>query len=210
ATLYQAVTGRWPRLEASGALLAPVPPIAQVAPQLPAHVAAAIDRAVSLEAGARPTASELAELLAGVSQSQPRTPVPPAPRALRWQPWAVAGALVLVLIVAIAMRGGDGDPRLAPAVPGEAPTTTPDDELPPVDQIQVRPPPNLTAKSGRDWERVVDKIYNGEYDKALRELDKWERKYGEREETQFLRAQLERLPMEDDGPPPGPHGDRGR
>lgn len=198
ATLYQAVTGRWPRLEASGALLAPVPPIGQVAPHLPAHVAAAIDRAVSPDPGQRPTASELAELLAGVSQSQPRTPVPATPRALRWQPWAVVGAIVLVLIVAIAMRGGDGDPRLAPAVPGATAPATPADELPPVGQIEVRPPPNLTDRSGRDWEKVVDKIYNGEYDKALRELDKWERKYGEREETQYLRAQLERLPPPDE------------
>ena len=74
----------------------------------------------------------------------------------------------------------------------------PADDLPPVGQIEVRPPPNLTDRSGRDWEKVVDKIYNGEYDKALRELDKWERKYGEREETQYLRAQLERLPQLDE------------
>jgi serine/threonine-protein kinase len=203
ATLYQAATGRWPRLEASGALLAPVPPLARVAPHVPPHVASAIDRAVALEPEQRPTANELAELLAGVSQSDPRTPAPAAtPRALRWQPWAVVGAIVLVVIIAIATRDEGSAPSLAPGAPAVAPDEAPPgiapEDLPPVGQIEVRPPPNLTEKSGRDWERVVDKLYKHEYDKALHELDKFERKYGEREETQYLRAQLERLPQRED------------
>ena len=79
ATLYQAAAGRWPRLDANAALLAPVPPVGQLVPGLPAHVAAAIDRAVALEPDRRPTASELAEQLAGVAQSAPRASVAPAP-----------------------------------------------------------------------------------------------------------------------------------
>jgi hypothetical protein len=44
-----------------------VPPIRERAPHLPPYVADAIDRAVALEAAKRPTASELADLLAGAS-----------------------------------------------------------------------------------------------------------------------------------------------
>jgi serine/threonine protein kinase len=224
ATLYEAATGSWPRLEAKGALLAPVPPIASVASKLPEHVTRAIDRAISIEAGPRPTAAELADLLAGVAHATSSTgtipvadgPLPqatlpqhlthgpiataatvaasPAPRALRWQPWAIAGAVVIVLVVVIATRGDD-KPAMVPSTPSAAPIER--DDLPPVGQIEVRPPPNLGGKSGRDWEKVVDKVYNHEFERALEELDKWERKYGARDETQYLRAQLVRLARED-------------
>jgi eukaryotic-like serine/threonine-protein kinase len=249
ATLFEAATGSWPRLEAKGALLAPVPPIASVLAQLPAHVAAAIDRAVSLEASARPTATELADLLAGVAHATPithATPIPHArapshatppggmpststigvpdgtlppharhgplataatvaypmkttPRALRWQPWAVGGAIVLAVVVVLALRGDD-QRATAPGAPGTpvAPIAPPAarTDLPPVGQIMVRPPKNLGGKSSRDWEKVVDKVYDQNFGRALEELDKWERKYGAREETEYLRAQLERLPHE--------------
>jgi serine/threonine protein kinase len=184
ATLYQAATGRWPRLEANGALLATVPPLLALAPHVPPHVAVAIDRAVALEANARPTASELAELLAGVAQNEPRPTTVAPRRALRWQPWAIAGAIALLVIVVLALRG-NGTSTSMPSTSTLA--------LPPVGEIIVRPPPNLGGKSTRDWDKVVDKVYEREYDAALRELDKWERKYGEREESQYLRAQLDRL-----------------
>ena len=75
ATLYEAAAGRWPRLEAKGALLAPVPPLRTLAPSLPPHVCDAIDRAVALDHTKRPTAAELAELLA----RKPSAPVPTEP-----------------------------------------------------------------------------------------------------------------------------------
>ena len=79
ATLYQAIAGRWPRSEStSGALLAPVPPLAQVAPHASPQVAAIIDRAVAVEPEARPSASELASALAR-AESQPVTGVMPTP-----------------------------------------------------------------------------------------------------------------------------------
>ncbi|HEU0035136.1 MAG TPA: protein kinase [Kofleriaceae bacterium] len=66
ATLYEAAAGRWPRAEeTSGALFAPVPPIQRFAPELPVEVATAIDRAVAVEPDARPSATELADALAG-------------------------------------------------------------------------------------------------------------------------------------------------
>lgn len=72
ATLYEAAAGRWPRVEsATGALLAPVPPLHGLAPGVPADLAAAIDRAVALEPEQRPTASELADALAGAAAGHP-------------------------------------------------------------------------------------------------------------------------------------------
>ena len=70
ATLYEAAAGRWPRRDAAtGALLAPLPPLAELAPGLPADVAAAIDRAVAIEPEHRPSASELADALAAAPSS---------------------------------------------------------------------------------------------------------------------------------------------
>ena len=66
ATLYEAAAGRWPRRDAlTGALLAPLPPLADLVPGMPAGVGAAIDRAVALEPEQRPSAGELADALAG-------------------------------------------------------------------------------------------------------------------------------------------------
>jgi serine/threonine protein kinase len=195
ATLYEAAAGKWPRKEAQGALLAPVPPLAQLAPQVPPHVAAAIDRAVSLEAERRPTASELADLLASVHHERAATPVP-APRALRWQPWAVVGAIVLLVIIVLAMRGDKkSSSPLGTTMPSQ-PGLPAWCEIKTEGRISVRPPPNLTGKSARDWEKIVEKLYDQDYDKAVREVDRFEDKYGPRDETTCLRAQLEALPQE--------------
>lgn len=70
AVLYQAAAGRWPRLDdTSGALIPTVPPIASIAPHLAPELASAIDRAVATEPAHRPTASELADLLAGAREA---------------------------------------------------------------------------------------------------------------------------------------------
>lgn len=207
ATLYEAAAGKWPRVEAQGALLAPVPPLRELVPNLPAHVASAIDRAVSLEAAKRPTATELADLIAGVSDESPRA-APPAARpashplarrAVRWQPIAIGGALVLVLILVIALTRGSGDAKNAPPV---APTreqpkqrrTFTEEELPPLGEIDLsRPPRNMSEKAARDWQKVDDAIVERDLDEAVKKLDEWERKYYVCEETDYLRAQLDRL-----------------
>ena len=68
ATLYEAAAGRWPRVEdTSGALFAPLPPLRDLAPDVPVDIAAAIDRAVAIEPEHRPSASELADALAGTA-----------------------------------------------------------------------------------------------------------------------------------------------
>ncbi|MDB4958088.1 MAG: serine/threonine protein kinase [Myxococcales bacterium] len=92
ATLYEAIAGRWPRLEKKGALLAPVPPLREIAPHVPHEIAAAIDRAVSFEADARPSAAELAQLLAhaaGAASASVGEAVRPPPSA------SIAGANAL-------------------------------------------------------------------------------------------------------------------
>lgn len=195
ATLYQAASGTWPRLEANGAPLAEIPPLRRLAPHVPAHVAAAIDRAVAVDHARRPTASELADLLSRVDEI---APVPVAPRALRWKPWALAAAIGLVVVIAVASRD-KASPRL-PSAPASAPAVAPaDDEIP--TEITVRHPADLRGKEAKDWNKIVDKVYEQNYREALRKLDEWERRFGEREETRFLRAQLERLPPELREPP---------
>ncbi len=193
ATLYEAAAGRWPRKDAQGALLAPVPPLRELAPHVPPHVAAAIDRAVSIEAADRPSASELADLLASVQRDERVAAA--TPRALRWHPWAIAGAIVLLVVIAIAMRG-DNKPSTSPLMPSplapQGPTLPEWCEVD-AEGINVRHPPNLTDKSARDWEKVVDKLYKRDFDKAMRELDRFEEKYGPRDETACLRAQLDRI-----------------
>ena len=68
ATLYYGACGRWPRADGTRrGLLAPLPSIRELAPQLPAELVAIIDRAVAIEPERRPTAAELAQALAGGS-----------------------------------------------------------------------------------------------------------------------------------------------
>jgi tRNA A-37 threonylcarbamoyl transferase component Bud32 len=191
ATLYEAAHGSWPRKEADGAILAPVQPLAQIAPNVPAHVAAAIDRAIAIDAAHRPTANQLADLLAGVACDAVAAR---APRALRWQPWAIGGAIVLVIILVIALRGGDK--RSAPPNLPAAAALPPWCELTDDGLITVHPPPNLTEKSAKDWEKIIKRVYEQDFDKAMRELERFEDKYGPRDETACLRAQLERLPAD--------------
>jgi serine/threonine-protein kinase len=77
ATLYQALAGRWPRAEeACDALLAPVPPLAQLAPHVSPVVAEVIDRGLATEPDQRPSARALASALASAT-----TPIHGAPQA---------------------------------------------------------------------------------------------------------------------------------
>jgi hypothetical protein len=189
ATLYEAAAGKWPRLEAKGALLAPVPPLRQLAPHLSPGIAAAIDRAVSFEAAHRPTAAELADLLAHPANAS--GPIAAAaPRfAFRWKRWAIGGAAALLLLI-LATRGGSGSGGSAPPPP----VTSPGDQ----EDIQER--------AIRDWNHIVDEVRKGHYRGARDKLDDFERNYGETDESRALRDQL---PDQDypTGPPGrGKHG----
>jgi serine/threonine-protein kinase len=178
ATLYEAAAGRWPRRDAGGALLAPVPPLRELAPQLPAHVCAAIDRATALEAAQRPTAAELADLLATPTESSQSLPA--ARRWKWWWPVAAGGALLIVLAIAFgSSKSGGGSP------------SQPDVVTPP------SAPPVESPEAARDWNKIVDDVRKGHYGPARHHLDEFEERYGETDESRTLRDQL----PDDPGPP---------
>jgi serine/threonine protein kinase len=197
ATLYQAAAGRWPRLEARGALLAPVPPLRTLAPSLPPHVCAAIDRAVALDHTKRPTAAELAELLARKpSAPLPTEPVPTAspvafaattlarPAApLRWKPYAIGLAALIAIAVFASTRHSSS--------PGPAGIATPDTDDEPVD---------LNA----ELQQIADQANAGDVDAARERLDELEHQVGPGDPDAHhalhdLRKQLDDLRKPDHG-----------
>src|SRR5678815_2120999 len=113
------------------------------------------DRAVSIYPDKRQSATELADQIAGLGDEQQRAPVV-ATRTVRWQPWAIVGALVLVLV--LALRGHS--PKPAPAAEPPHHATAPE-ELP--DHIELRYPPNMSEKAAHDWERVARPIYDNDF-----------------------------------------------
>jgi serine/threonine-protein kinase len=216
ACLYEAAAGRWPRREAtSGALFAPVPPLHDHAPALPADLLAVIDRAVAIEPHDRPTAAELADALAGAvstpgmaiapigmpagavsvtsAVSLPGAPRPSSP--FRWQRLAVAGAAVIVVIVIIlgatSQHGSTAaTPLLGPPAPGLRAASDPAQPR----AITARPPQGMDGRAAKDWNRIVDKLYQHRFAEAHRKLVEFEQKYRETPETTDLREQLEALP----------------
>ncbi len=235
ATLYEAAAGRWPRTEAtSGALLAPLPALGELAPALPPEIAAVIDRAVAIEPDHRPSAAELADALAGatshpglaaaapaaVPAAPPVTPpmasvtpatlvTPVAPAgAVRWKPWAV-GAAVIFAIALIARTHG-GSPPGGPIPPIGA--TVADPRPDPPTTIRVAPPAGMDGKQIRDWNKIIDELDKGHFEGARHKLDEFEDHHGETDETRDLRSQLDALgPDLERGPddvrrPGGSHG----
>ena len=220
ATLYEAAAGRWPRIEdARGALLPPLPPLRDLAPGVPVEIAAAIDRAVATEPAERPSATELAEALAGAASIADAAPavagaaadvaVPasaPSRRAVAWKPWAFAAAVAIVA-VAVATRGTAparvaGDSAAAPgpaspAAPGDEPRAADDDPR----EVRVMPPAGMDGKQTRDWNKIVEELDRGHHDGARRKLREFESKYGQTDETRELSRQLDRLGPDQPRPP---------
>jgi hypothetical protein len=231
ATLYEAAAGRWPRRDTeTGALFAPLPPLHELAPGLPADLSAAIDRAVATEPDGRPSASELADALAGAgtvvstgagpsagmhagtslgasiqTASGTRAGAPPAPGARRWRPWALGAAAVLVL-VAIAARGPS--PGGLPREPSGAPAQDRDDRDDRRDPREIRaaPPAGMDGKQTRDWNKIVEALDRGHYEDARHKLREFEDKYGQTDETRALAPQLEQLGPDVPRGPGGPPG----
>jgi serine/threonine-protein kinase len=192
ATLYEAAAGSWPRGDSPGALLAPPPPLRELAPHLPAGVAAAIDRAVAFEAAHRPSAGELADRIARAIDHAPVTmPVPV------WKPWALGGfAAAVVLAIVVAMQ------RHTPPV-----ATLRD--MPELPAFAAPPPHDLGGKAARDWSHLVDELRRGRVGGARKRLDDFERKWGTTAETRALRDELDALPEEEeDGRDHHEHEDR--
>jgi serine/threonine-protein kinase len=229
ATLYEAAAGRWPRLEdTSGALFAPIPRLGDFVPGLPPEIARVIDRAVSIEPDQRPSAAELADAMAAaasVSDIAPAsvaasisalapisaiTPVAlpaPAGSASRWKPWAIGGALVLMIAWLVGTRGSS-----APNAPAGA--LMPDPVAGQPTEIRLTPPPGMDGKQAKDWNKIAEELRKGHFEGARHKLEEFENKYGATDETRALRPQLDALgPDEPDEPderrgegPRGPHG----
>jgi eukaryotic-like serine/threonine-protein kinase len=210
ATLYLGAAGRWPRMDAiNTGLLAPVPSLRELAPELPADLIAAIDRAVALEADQRPTAAELADVLAGGTMPRTLSPIATSsaplaiatsstdsttgPRAVRWKPWAIAAGAIALLIGIAAVTGGSksSTPALVPAA-----AAAPDD--PPPGQVRAVSPAMPDPHAANDWNKLVDKLYERKFGEARRKLDEWEHHWGATEETRSLRRQLDAMPPEDE------------
>lgn len=171
ATLYEAAAGRWPRREARGAVLAPVPPLRTLAPTIPAHVCDAIDRAIAMDHATRPSAAELAELLArrpsdttpaafAATQPIPTTsPVAYAARLpVRWKPYAIALAALIAVAVFVSTRHSS-----SPQPPAVVAPESDDDE--PVD-------------INSELQQIVDQANAGDIEGAHRRLDDLEHEIG--------------------------------
>ncbi len=200
ATLYQAAAGRWPRLDEgpSGVLIPVVPPLASIAPHVPVELAEAIDRAIAVDPGARPSASDLADALAGATSTpgaRPSVP-PPAQRApIPWKPWAIGGAVVIATIALIASTRGGSRSANAPAA--AAPITAPATSESP-SEIHITPPPMRDGKAEKDFRKVLEHITRGHIGEARKKLGEWERKHGgATPETEALRTQLDAMPETD-------------
>ena len=205
ATLYLGAAGRWPRGEAtSGALLAPVPSLRELAPDLPDDLIAAIDRAVALEPEHRPSASELAEALAGLAPHAPPIAAPGRGVA-RWKPWALgAGLLVVAIAIVAAQRSSpvatdrDQPPPAGAVAPRPDPRGHGKHDPRPQDSqgttIHVVAPPMTDPHAAKDWDKLVGKLREGKVDEVRKKLDDWERKWGATDETRDLRNQLDASP----------------
>jgi len=209
ATLYLGAAGRWPRTDAvTTGLLAPVPSLRELAPELPPDLIAAIDRAVALEAELRPTAAELADLLAGAVLARAASASVELPRAstalasssstdsivgpssrVRWKPWAIAATVFALVIAIAAVTGSSKSPNSLVASP-----PAPDD--PPAGQIRVVPPAMTDPHAAKDWNKLVDKLYEHEFGEARRKLADWEHHWGATDETRSLRRQLDAMPSD--------------
>ena len=274
ASLYQAASGRWPRAEPTTAgvrgLLAPPPPLTELAPGFPPELAQVIERALDIEPGNRPTADELARAMAGDTSVAAATPplgaptmnlrasspvsfapeafaattaspivTPASPAAVstaghvvatvpvgtlvqptvpaatqivslrkqwkRYLPWAaVAVALIGGIVIGVMHAGGGSETK--PIGSGVAsgtglPSFAADDGLgtpeflpdtPDDGTIMAHQPSNLDAQNARDWEKAVEKLYDGDLAGARKKLDEFERKHGRTPESSDLAAQLDR------------------
>ena len=211
ATLYQAAAGSWPRAEATmGGLLAAVAPLRTLAPHLPADLAAAIDRAVAIEPVDRPTAADLAELLAGTASTPgvvvtPVVPAPPIRPPIRWKPWGV-GAGIIGLLVVIALATGDGKSRTATTLTTPASVATPPAPTPAANgpvRIQTQPPDLTDPEAIEAWNEIASRVNAGDFATARDQLEEFERDFGQTGETRSLATQLDQIPRR---PAPAGHG----
>jgi serine/threonine protein kinase len=208
ATLYEAATGTRPHGDATMADLVktahrPVidphaipPALGVLGPILAAGLAVAPE--------ARPSAAQMAELLAGSGSTETRTAALPAravglpalpalPAQLpRWA-FVVAVIVLLIGLLALADRlGGSGEPPL----PGTRPSAGPSRGAPGGPRT-FSSPRNLDGRGGKDWRKVAEKVREGDFDEALHKLEQFEDRHGASPESAELRRWLQSQAIED-------------
>jgi serine/threonine protein kinase len=154
---------------------------------VPAWMGVVLGRATARDPAARPTAAQLASLLA-----EPESSSRPAPFRSRRRIWIAAGAAVLALLGAgVAMElGGSSEPTERPAAPEAAPD----------------PDPQRSGEQQKQWERIQDKLEHGKARDVVKDLQHFLDRYPDDDEARSL---LDQLRARDPGPPGkhGPHGE---
>ncbi len=186
ATLYEAVSGSPPfgagGLLTVGALASgsEARAITEVCPALPADLAVAITGMLTRDPARRPGAAEVAMILSGVRSERQLRPAASAVDVAAWRrrkTLAIGGGVLALLAAGIligagASSGGDGS---APAPPlGSQPSNTPASTL--VSGAGYSSPvaadPRMDAKRAKRWRKVQEKLREGDYRDAEKELGK--------------------------------------
>ncbi len=224
ATLYEAATGARPHGDATMAELIrladqPVIDPSSIPPSL-GVLGPILAAGLAVSPAARPSATHMAELLAGSGSTETRatrgspaasaanvahavslTPAPAAapaeaPARGHTPRWPIAVAVVLALLGLVVVLAGRGDGGDRSSSPGALPSAGPSWTAPaPDDQPRsFSPPPDLDGRSAKDWRKVADKVHKGDFGEALDKLREFERKHGASRESAALRQWLERHP----------------
>jgi serine/threonine protein kinase len=201
ATLYEALSGRSPHGEHDLASVAamiekrdPVP-LATRVPELPRDLADAVMHALARDPAKRPSASQLADELAGVGSAKPTLASVPLRRAKLV--WIVGAVLVAVVITILAERRGpasDRDDRLGGAAAAIRPES---------------PPAVLdTPDHAERWQDVQNKLDDHEFGDAREALQRLVEDYPNDDAARALLDQLSdgRGPIEGDHKRHHPHG----
>lgn len=208
ATLVEAACGARPRgsQTATAVLTAPDQPIALegVDPAL----APALASALVFDPAARPSAGDLAALLAGATAATPGPSPSPAPapapstptttRANRaWRGRSAAAGVIGLLVVGAVIASRWRAPDDATATASRAVGTGPPPSLadgPRFDKqgaLQFATPPDLDRKGAHEWAKVAERVHDGSYADALDRLRDFEQRFGQSAESTRLRAWLE-------------------
>jgi eukaryotic-like serine/threonine-protein kinase len=208
ATLYEAATGGKPRGDATMAELVKTASRPVIDPRaIPASLGVLgpiLAAGLAVDPERRPSAGQMAELLAGSGSTETRAtataaetvrPSPPAripARTVAMPRWVyvIAGLAVLGLLIAfVDCINGSGDDKHTRFNPTASPT-----RFEPSEPRTFAAPPIHDGKAAKDWRKVADKLERGELGEALDKLYEFERKHGASAETAELREWLERQP----------------
>jgi serine/threonine protein kinase len=210
ATLYETATGVKPHGDATMADLIknadrPVIDPRAIPPSL-GVLGPILAVGLAVAPSARPSAAQMAELLAGSGSTETKAvpPVsatpsvaaatgPPAAARAGAPRWPIAVAVALVVLGLLVVIGGRDKSKPTPSpssTSGPFPSVAP----PPGEPRSFAQPPDLDGRGMKDWGKVADKVHKGEYGEALDKLEDFEDKHGASRESAALRTWLERQP----------------